>query len=205
MFRGTTMGTLTSPLELAWNGNVWTVLSSWISPFWLAGRWLAFTTTESPALTVDADSESVGLAAATRSTPRMRSTTRTPAANAANKPLRDFFLATGWEVAGYGTATVALGFTASTRAGAGIAAAAPATGAASGTVEATAGPITTVRAPAGSVFPASAAARASTNAVQLSHRAAGSLARPRMTTASTCGFSALLRALGSGGSRCTCA
>src|SRR5260370_30808658 len=199
MFSGTRMETLASPLVLAWNGNVCTVLSSWISPFWLAGRWLAFTTTVSPALTVVADSESAGRANATRSTPRMRSTTRTPAAIAANSPLRDFFLATAWAGAGYGTATVALGFTASTRAGTGIAAAATAAGAASGTVEATAGVITNVRATPGSVFPASPAARAATNAVQPSPRAAGSLARPRMTTASTCGLSELLRALGSGG------
>src|SRR5260370_36148422 len=171
MFSGTRMETLASPLVLAWNGNVCTVLSSWISPFWLAGRWLAFTTTVSPALTVDADSESVGRAKATRSTPRMRSTTRTPAAIAANSPLRDFFLATVWAEAGYGTATVALGFTAPTRAGAGIAAAATAAGAASGTAEATAGVITNVRATVRAVFPARCAATATTKTWQLSHPA----------------------------------
>src|SRR5260370_27286719 len=145
-----------------------------MSPMWLAGGWRAFTTRVSPALAVDAESESVGRAKATRSTPRIRSTTRTPAAIAANSPLRDFFLTTVWAGTGYGTATVALGFTASARAGAGIAAAATATGAASGTVEATAGVITHVRATVGSVFPPSAPARAPTNAVQPAHPAAAS-------------------------------
>jgi hypothetical protein len=54
-------------------------------------------------------------------------------------------------------------------------------------------------------WPERAAVRAATNASQLSHRLKGSLARPRMMTASTDGVSSALRELAGGGSRCTCA
>ena len=58
---------------------------------------------------------------------------------------------------------------------------------------------------AGAGEPASEALRAVTNASQLSQRAWGSLASPRMMTASTERVSAALRELGGGGSRWTCA
>ena len=72
-----------------------------------------------------------------------------------------------------------------------------------GTVDVDRGAMTMVVPIAGSG--SSADASASTKAVADSHRAAGSLASPRMTTASAGRPSDLSRELGEGGSRWTCA
>ena len=54
-------GTLTVPPAFARKANVRMVLKRRISPAWLAGTWLAVTTTVSPATTVDGDTESDSL------------------------------------------------------------------------------------------------------------------------------------------------
>src|SRR6266849_7662303 len=86
------------------------MLSSSISPFWLAGRLLAFTTTVSPAVTEDDDNESEGWRASTRpSTPRTSRTT-TPIAIKMLRRLCDRALATGTGViaaVGMGTGATA--------------------------------------------------------------------------------------------------
>jgi hypothetical protein len=66
------------------------VLCSWISPIWFAGTRVAVTRTDSPAATVDGESETEGLAAQTANAP-MRSRTSTAAAPNENSRLRDFF------------------------------------------------------------------------------------------------------------------
>src|SRR5258708_25101776 len=78
---------------------------------------------------------------------------------------------------------------------------------ASGTVESTADETSgrVLRMPGSLLLPVRVAASASVNAAPLGHLAAGSLARPRMTTASTPGLSSGVRELGLGGSRWTCA
>ena len=96
MFRGIRIDCVKPPVAPAWNGKVWRVLCSWISPIWLAGTRVAVTRTDSPATTVDGDSETDGLAAQTANAP-MRSRTSTAAAPNENSRLRDFFfVATGW-------------------------------------------------------------------------------------------------------------
>ncbi len=105
--------------------------------------------------------------------------------------------------AGNGIATVAaacLGGAAATAAATGSAAAG-----ASGIVAATGGVRTMVLVPVPIVPMSSAEASASTNAVDDSQRAAGSLASPRMITASTRGPRLAMRLLGEPGSRWTCA
>src|SRR5260370_28001988 len=89
------------------------VLRSWISPFWFAGTLVAFTTTLSPAVTVDEDRDRVGVRdTAIKATPEMRSSKLAAAAMIAYRRLCDLFFATGWAGAGSATATVAPGFTA---------------------------------------------------------------------------------------------
>src|SRR5450759_2547757 len=58
---GTVIPRLTLPLPSALKGKVCRTLSSWISPPWFAGRWLALTVRISPARMVGDESESVGL------------------------------------------------------------------------------------------------------------------------------------------------
>src|ERR1700694_3901912 len=72
-----------------------------------------------------------------------------------------------------------------------------------GMVTATGGAGPTIPSAAAAVASAKAAANASTNAVQLSHLALGSLASPRRITSSTEALSAVLRELAGGGSRWT--
>src|SRR6266851_1505570 len=203
MLRGIVMSVLTFPLASAWNGNSRMVLRSSIVPYWLAGTWPAVTTTDSPALTVVADSERVTFSrAAYQIAPPMSSRTRAAAMPAAIRRRWDFRFGGGWVGAAQGMATVAFGLTRSAILGSATATAAwrPA----SGSVATAAGASTTVLAATGSVLSASAASSASTNAVQLSHRAEGSLARPRRMTSSTRQLSELLWPLGGSGSRCTC-
>jgi hypothetical protein len=72
------------------------VLRSCISPVWLAGTFVALTTTESPAVTVDDDSDSVGVRkAAISTTLEMRRSTIAAAAMIAERRLRDLLTATG--------------------------------------------------------------------------------------------------------------
>jgi hypothetical protein len=66
MFRGTVTFAVTLPLASERNGKVRTVLSSCISPIWLAGTWLAVAKIVSPGVTVYAESESVVLPWAAR-------------------------------------------------------------------------------------------------------------------------------------------
>jgi hypothetical protein len=203
MFRGIVTSAVTLPFASARNGKSWMTLSSWILPLWFVGTWVAVTTTESPAVTVDCDSERVGVGglAAYQIAPMVSSTRRIAAAQAAITLRRDRGSAACWAGAGQGIATVALGFTAS--ASVGMATAAGATALWSSTVEARCGAVTIV--PAGSDSSASPAATASTKAVQLSQRTAGSFARPRRIAASSAGLRDLLCVLGGSGSRCTCA
>ena len=75
------MGTLTRPFESARKAKMCRVLRSWISPFWFAGTLVALTTTVSPAVTFDEDSDSVGVrAAAMRTKLEMRMSSRAAAA-----------------------------------------------------------------------------------------------------------------------------
>ena len=73
------------------------VLRSSISPFWSAGTLVALTTTESPAATVDDESDSVGVRkAAISTTLEMRRSKIAAAAMIALRRLCDLLSATGW-------------------------------------------------------------------------------------------------------------
>src|SRR5207253_8488489 len=180
----------------------WTTLHSWISTTWLAGTCVAVTVTVPPGATLfgftasvveasaDWHSPSRSRGASTAGIPitRRRRTRRKRLAGGAGPEPKGDGLATatvaGWAGAATRSATAALAI---------------------GTVEARAGAITIVLATRGGGVAGewSAAASASTNAEDDSHRVAGSLASPRLITSSTCGPSEGLRELGAGGSRWT--
>jgi hypothetical protein len=148
-----------------------------------------------------ADREIDGFSAAMAQRLRSRRRMTTPAMAPIQRHLRDRCLAAGATVTvggatpGNASTTVAVAADLESRGRAG----------ATGTVLASGDANATVLSTAGASAPASAALSAITNASQLPHLAWGSLARPRIMTASTDRVIAALRELGAGGSRWTCA
>ena len=202
---GTTMSRDTWPFESAVKGKVWTTLCSWISPTWCAGTWLAVTWTVPPGPIRSGLTASVVAWATTAQTPISRSRTSSAARPIATR-LRERLgaaLVSATVAAGGGKAIATVA--AAARAFS-FGRASTAVGGVVATGSGSAGSITMVASATEGhcAWPfAIAAASASTNAVALSQRSAGFLARPRKITLSTSGLSVECRELGAGASRWT--